>query len=242
MTAIDTAADLAPTPGRHSDRPDPAHTLDQRRADALVRIATDWLDTLMTTSDPSTARAARRLRRRRGPQVHVVVAASTLLGLDDQPGELTGHGPIPAALARELAADPHGTWQRLVTDPTGRLVDYGRTRYTPPAGLRTFVIARDRECQFPGCHRQGRYCEIDHLTAWADGGPTSQHNLICLCRRHHHLKHDTTWTVERLADGTLRWTSPHGRVHLNQPATYPLDSTLDSVLSQDTEHAPSKAA
>lgn len=179
LAAIDTAADLDP---------DETKTLDQRRADGLVRIATDWLDTLTCAGDKATAGAARRLRRRHGPHVQVTVAASTLLGLDNQPGELTGHGPIPAALARELAADPHGTWHRLVTDDLGRLIDYGHTRYRPPARLRDFITARDRECQFPGCHRPGRRCEIDHLHPWADGGPTNQHNLICLCRRHHHLK------------------------------------------------------
>lgn len=37
--------------------------------------------------------------------VRVTVSATTLLRLDDQPGELAGYGPIPAETARELAAD-----------------------------------------------------------------------------------------------------------------------------------------
>ena len=37
--------------------------------------------------------------------------ASTLLGLDDDPCELTGYGPIPADLGRRIAAN--GTWRRL---------------------------------------------------------------------------------------------------------------------------------
>ena len=32
---------------------------------------------------------------RLAPQIQVCVALSTLLGLDEQPGELDGHGPIP---------------------------------------------------------------------------------------------------------------------------------------------------
>ncbi len=186
MAAVETAADLVPADDR---------TWDQRRADGLVRIAADWLDSTLRDDNRENPKAARRLRRRHGPHVQVIVAASTLLGLDEQPGELSGHGPIPAALARELAADPHGTWQRLVDRRPRRLIDYGRTRYTPPTRLREFVVARDRECQFPGCHRQGRNCEIDHLQSWADGGSTNHHNLICLCRRHHHLKHDAGWSV-----------------------------------------------
>ena len=64
----------------------------------------------------------------------VIVPITTLLGLEDYPGELVGHGHIPAGLAREIAAQ--GTWRRLLTDPaSGTSLDYGRTTYTPPAGL-----------------------------------------------------------------------------------------------------------
>ncbi|QBJ97859.1 HNH endonuclease [Rhodococcus sp. ABRD24] len=45
--------------------------------------------------------------------VLVGVNASTLLGLDDLPGYLSGHGPIDADLARELAAD--ATWKQVLT-------------------------------------------------------------------------------------------------------------------------------
>src|SRR5207248_2123178 len=58
--------------------------------------------------------------------VRVTVPISTLMGLDDQPGDLAGYGPIPAAVARDIAAG--GTWKRLLTDPvSGMLLDYGRT-------------------------------------------------------------------------------------------------------------------
>ena len=74
------------------------------------------------------------------PLIQVVVPYSTLTGADEQPAELVGHGPIPASLAREAAAD--GVWRRLVTDPlSGTLLDHGRTTYhprpTPPAGTST---------------------------------------------------------------------------------------------------------
>ncbi|WP_308819063.1 hypothetical protein [Pseudonocardia alni] len=45
-----------------------------------------------------------------------------------------GQGPIPADLARALAAG--GVWQRLGTDPlSGTLLDVGRTRYRPPVAM-----------------------------------------------------------------------------------------------------------
>uniref|UniRef100_UPI0035CBA675 HNH endonuclease signature motif containing protein n=1 Tax=uncultured Jatrophihabitans sp. TaxID=1610747 RepID=UPI0035CBA675 len=62
--------------------------------------------------------------------------------------------------------------------------------YRPPKPMARFVQLRDRTCQFPGCRRRAITAEIDHLTPWAAGGPTTPMNLICLCARHHHLKHD----------------------------------------------------
>ncbi|MGH4009305.1 MAG: hypothetical protein ACRDTH_14330 [Pseudonocardiaceae bacterium] len=88
--------------------------------------------------------------------VSVIVPITTLLGLDDYGGELVGHGPIFAGLAREIAAQ--GTWRRLLTDlASGTLYDHGRTTYTPPTGLADFVRARDLRCRFPvDQHADGR--------------------------------------------------------------------------------------
>jgi hypothetical protein len=63
----------------------------------------------------------------RRPAINVVVSADTVLGLDHQPGHLTGYGPITAQTARRLAADQSGTWRRLLTDPdTGALLDISK--------------------------------------------------------------------------------------------------------------------
>jgi len=167
-------------------------------------------------------------RQRIRPAVQVTVALSTLLALDEQPGELDGHGPIPAALARRIAADRSGTWRRLVTDPIGRLIDYGRGTYRPPTDLAEHVIARDQTCRFPHCNRTARHCEIDHRIAWSDGGHTNEGNLQVLCSRHHHLKHETSWRVERSPDGDTKWTSPSGRSYTKPAATYPIDRTTES--------------
>ena len=66
--------------------------------------------------------------------MRVTIPYTALLGADDLPGDLAGYGPIPAAVARDLAA--RGTWRRILTDPaSGRPVDYGTTRYRPPTHL-----------------------------------------------------------------------------------------------------------
>ncbi len=163
------------------------------------------------------------------PSIQVTVAASTLLGLDEQPGELAGHGPIPASLARHLAADHTGTWRRLLTDPaTNTLLDYGHTTYRPPKDLTDYVIVRDQTCTFPGCRRSAHRCDLDHRLPYDNGGSTSADNLAVLCRRHHRLKHQR-WRVHRDPDtGTSHWTAPTGHhYYQSQPPDQPHDTTTD---------------
>ena len=177
--------------------------------------------------------------RQRRPLIQVSVALSTLLGIDDQPGELAGAGPIPAALARRLADDPSGTWRRLVTDPRGQLIDYGRSTYRPPAALADHVSARDRTCRFPGCRQPAHTSEIDHRIAWADGGHTNEANLHILCARHHHLKDQTRWQVHRHPDGHTAWTSPTGSaLHHQPPDPYPIDTTTQAAIDHIATYPP----
>ncbi len=190
-------------------------TCDQRRADALVDLGAAALH------DPALPRA-QGLR----PQVQVTISLSTLLGLDEHPAELAGHGPIPAELARRIAADPTGSWRRLVLDPVHhRLLDYGRRTYRPPADLARYVT-RDRLCVFPQCQRNAARCDLDHQIRYADGGTTDAQNIAPLCPRHHAVKDDGGWQVTRQPDGDYHWTSPTSRSYtvstpLPEPPRHP---------------------
>lgn len=155
-------------------------------------------------------------RRRRSVTVHVTVPFPTAVGLSDEPAELEGYGPIPAHVARTLAAA--GVWTWLRADPkTGQLLDLGRRRYRPTAALAAFVTARDRTCRMPGCHQPARAAEIDHIIPFAAGGPTSPANLHSLCEAHHLIKHRGRWGAERQPSGTTRWPSPTGHRYLKRP-------------------------
>ncbi|HEX2301105.1 MAG TPA: DUF222 domain-containing protein, partial [Pseudonocardiaceae bacterium] len=166
------------------------------------------------------ARASNPPARPGKPLISVIVPITMLLGLDEQPGELVGHGPIPASLAREIAAD--GTWRRLLTDPaSGTLLDYGRTTYTPPAGLAEFVRARDVYCRNPICGQRAGIADLDHAIAWNDGGTTCEHNLQAFCRRDHLIKtHTPGWQVDRHPDGRVVWTTPTGHTYTSCPYNY----------------------
>ena len=124
---------------------------------------------------------------------------------------------VPALTAWALAAG--GTWRRLVTDPVGgTVIDVGRTRYRPPAGLADLVRARDRACVFPTCQTPAERCDIDHLTAWSQGGTTSLDNLVVLCEAHHRLKHTPGWALTRNnTSGTLSWHTPDKTVYQRHP-------------------------
>ena len=124
---------------------------------------------------------------------------------------------VPAMTAWALAAG--GTWRRLVTDPaSGVVIDAGRTRYRPPAGLADLVRARDRACVFPTCQTPACRCDIDHLTAWSQGGTTSLDNLVTLCEAHHRLKHTPGWALTKdNTSGVLSWHTPDKTIYQRHP-------------------------
>jgi hypothetical protein len=152
--------------------------------------------------------------------VQIRIDLTTLLALNNNPAELTGHGPIPADHARDLLRDllrdlaTDTDWHRLITDPTtGATLQHSTHAYTPPRALRDFIRTRDTTCQFPHCHQPAHRCDIDHRIPHAAGGPTTAHNLHTLCRRHHRLKTHHRWRYTPNPDGTLTWTTPTGHTY-----------------------------
>jgi hypothetical protein len=174
-------------------------TIGERRVEALLHLA---------LGGSSTAAPLRA-------HLDVIVPVDVLLGASDEPVELLGAGAVSAAVVHDLLADPQValTMRRLLVEPaTGALLDVGRQAYTLPDRLRTFIVARDRTCRFPGCPRRAARCQIDHAVAWQDGGSTSAENLGALCVRHHQLKTHAGWQILASdAAGGCTWLSPQGR-------------------------------
>ncbi|HEY0902881.1 MAG TPA: HNH endonuclease [Marmoricola sp.] len=85
--------------------------------------------------------------------------------------------------------------------------------YTPSPRLREQVLLTHPTCVFPGCSRPSRGCDLDHVIAYDDGGPTCSCNLVPECRFHHRLKTHGGWTLHRVGHRLLVWTSPHGRTY-----------------------------
>jgi hypothetical protein len=209
QTATDqTATDQTATDQTATDQT----ATDQTATDqtATDQTATDQTD--LTNRNLSKQKQIKNLGRK-PVTINVTIDLPTLLNMAENPGQLSGYGPIPASLARELAAD--GNWKRFITDPTsGELLDIGRKSYRPSQHLVDFLIARDRTCRFPGCRYPAHRSDIDHVTPWDDGGKTTPENLGSLCRRHHRLKTHGGWKVTSARDGSCEWISPNGKHYL----------------------------
>jgi hypothetical protein len=79
---------------------------------------------------------------------------------------------------------------RIVFGPDSQLLDVGRSRRTFTGQLRRAIIARDRHCQYPGCHAPPRLCECHHCSHWArDHGTTDARKGILVCWHHHDHVH-----------------------------------------------------
>ena len=124
------------------------------------------------------------------------------------PGELCeidGQGPIPVAMARDLAND---SLLSVLFHQAGDVRAISHLGRTINAKLRTALVYRDRTCVVPGCGLAVGL-EIDHVREVHRGGPTELDNLALLCHHHHRLKTYEGWVLTRLgvdAEGRTRWT------------------------------------
>jgi len=168
LTALDV---LMPPP-----TPDESRTTGQRRADALEDLARSYLEGAET---PIVG----------GEKPHITVHVD-LDALEGKPGGLheTEDGQVLALESTDqLSCDASIT--RVVFDASSEVVDVGRRTRVIPAALRRAVIARDRHCTWPGCHRSSRWCDVHHVLPWSEGGETVLPNVCLLCRYHHTLTH-----------------------------------------------------
>jgi uncharacterized protein DUF222 len=157
-------------------------------------------------------------------EVGVVVAASSVLGGDDQPAKLVGHnggdyGVLPAGLARELAASQSAWARRLVCDPyDGRLLSMDTRKRRFDGMLRKFILYRDGTSRRPGS--SAPIYEIDHINRYSDGGATTAANAEGLAKSDHLIRDLPGWSVAAIdgdaGDGVC-WTTPTGHSYESRP-------------------------
>jgi hypothetical protein len=168
-------------------------------------------------------------------RVNLVVALSTVLGVDEQPGEIPGHGFVPAGVARNIALAAGSVWRRVVTDPVdGTALELSTGRYRPTTQMAEQVATLDGMCSAPGCTVPADRCDVDHERPWPRG-ETSVRNLRVRHRRHHNHKTRGTWRAESTAGGGTRWETVSGREYLTQRYVY--EDPLNQPVGADEMRA-----
>jgi hypothetical protein len=149
--------------------------------------------------------------------VDIQVELTTLLELDDKPGEIPGWGPVIADIARRVIDEQsESEWRYTVTDENDVVVWNGTTRRRPTNTQKRLAQTLNPTCVFPGCRIPSTSCDLDHNQPWAQGGQTTEDNLAPLCRHHHVIRHHG-WTINQTQPGSYQLTSPLGHNYTSQP-------------------------
>ena len=174
---------------------EPVRTFAQRQADALVEMA----NRVLQTSDTTT---------RRSTDIMLLVPYESFVN-----GGVASYADgtiVSPQRVRQLLCDAIIT--PMLHGDKGQPLWLGDTARTASAGQRRALVARDRHCAFPGCHRPAPWTEAHHLNEWhRDSGPTDIDNLCLLCTKHHTLLHQPGWHAKLTPEQTLEVTTPTGR-------------------------------
>lgn len=192
-------------------------------------------------------------------EIALVMTDRTLFADSDQSARVPGYGPVPAAVARMLAAvgttrpgtarrlaeetsaDRATAWvRRLFTDPVdGSLAQLDTRRRLFSGAVRRFVVARDQECAMPYCDATIR--SVDHVDRARDGGATSSGNGQGTCEACNLDKEaeDLRTSAVRGADGrrAVRFRTRYGQTHTTGPPPV-LDTLTDLTSGWHGAHPP----
>ena len=146
-----------------------ARTSAQRRADALVEMAT-------------RSRSAPADGIRPAPLFSIFVGYETLHG---RICELeNGTVLAPSALSPWMDS---AYFERAIFSLGSRIDVSVRARLFT-GGTRRAIELRDRMCTHPDCYEPAENCQVDHIETYAAGGLTTQENVRLLCGFHNRLR------------------------------------------------------
>jgi hypothetical protein len=233
---VETALSAALRPDAEGERRTPA----QRRADALVEIARQYLarpanvdgnripERLTIVADIAALyRAALRgAGVRTAAQLEEFLLDRPWLGALERGLFLDGFDGA-GGVARTLDGNPvsdgllstissGGTLERLLT-AKGRIIDHGRSIRTFTPGQRRSILVRDQGCRVAGCDAGPERCDVHHVIPWEAGGVTDVANAVAKCRHEHLRHHRERWTERLEPDGTYTVTAPDGTERTTGP-------------------------
>lgn len=144
-------------------------TAEQRRADALVRMAE------RSATGPEEGR--------RG-----AVLLTVLVGHRSLERILEATNGIPLRAGQLVPWLDALAIEQVLFDGPHTVVSVSRQR-TFEGVVRKAVQVRDRGCQHPTCDEPIDRCQVDHIIPASAGGPTGQDNGRLLCGYHNRLRH-----------------------------------------------------
>ncbi|MEQ8693682.1 MAG: DUF222 domain-containing protein, partial [Pseudomonadales bacterium] len=169
--ALETLVDTLPE--------DPERDFHASRADALVAMARMVLAKVGDCDSKPESQTG---------SAHKVLVHVDATALSGQGGE----ADYPLPVIKKLCCSGEAT---AVIKDGERILNVGRKHRLVPPKLRQALAARDRQCQFPGCHH-AQFLDAHHIKHWCDGGETRLDNLILLCFHHHSLMHEGGFSLK----------------------------------------------
>lgn len=163
-------------------------------------------------------------------EVGILMPLEVVLDPDSRrTADLTGHGPLPAGIARDIVADSAGQrwWRRLFTMRAGwPLIGGDPKRRRFDGWLAQLIGIRDGgTCRDPFCDASIRH--VDHIVRRCAGGPTSFSNGRGVCARGNYVREMPGWRVETVHDGlghephTVITTTPTGHTYISRAGPSP---------------------
>ncbi len=146
-----------------------ARTSGQRRADALVEMAT-------------RSRTAPVDGIRPAPLFSILVGFETLHG---RICELENGTVLPPSALEPWMDSAY--FERALFSLGGRVDVSARSRFFI-GGTRRAIELRDRMCTHPYCYEPAENCQADHIEPYSQGGATTQENGRLLCGFHNRLR------------------------------------------------------
>jgi len=182
---------------------------DRRRIDQIR--ADIFLDLLTGKGQPNSGSSDHGV-------VEIRVDMTTLAGIDDNPGEIPGFGPVLADVARQIVDEASDSeWRIVPVDENGQPRGVVTTRRRPSSVQRRIVETRNPTCVFPGCRMPAAECDLNHEIPWAEAHRTTIRELGPLCRHDHNNHHRHRWKLKQIRPGIYQWTSPLGHTYTTGP-------------------------